>query len=130
MTSKKRIIFIFILAINLFLLSFFFSRSWVERTCCNFKSHRTYGFPLAVFSISKTTRDLSEAEKIYSSLNYELLENGWEMRLGSNSINLFWVLVFNFLFYFIASGILVGLFNVFISALVNKINKGKVDKYY
>jgi len=130
MITKKEIIFTFILAVNLFLLSFFFSRNWTSKTCCAIRSYRTYGFPLTVISISKTTQESSEAQKIYSSPNYELLNQGWDLNLGSNNMNFALTLLFNFLFYLVASGIFVGLFNAFIFTLVKKIKEREEHRYY
>jgi len=130
MITKKEIIFTFVLAINLFLLSFFFSKSWTEETCCPFKSYRSYGFPLTILFISKTSQDSAEAQKIYYSKNHELLSQGWDLQLGSDSINFPLALLVNFLFYLLASGIFVGLFNSFIFMLTKRIRKEEYRRSY
>jgi len=125
MITKKEIVIAFILAINLFLLSFFFSRNWINQTCCPYESQRLYGFPLIIFSISKKTQDYTEAQKIYSLHNYELLNEGWEIKGGSDNINFPLSLLLNFLFYLVASGIFVGSFNAFIFTLTQRIREGR-----
>lgn len=126
MITKKEIVITFILAINLFSLSFFFSRNWINQTCCPYESQRLYGFPLTFFSISKKTQDYTEAQKIYSLRNYELLNEGWELKGGSNNINFGISLLLNLFFYFVASGIFVGSFNAFIFMLTQRIKEGGV----
>lgn len=125
MITKKEILFTIILTINLFCLSFFYTKNWTEKTSYAFKGYRTHGFPFAVVSISVTTEDPSEALKVYSLSNNELLTQGWNLTLGSDNLHFLWAIFVNFLFFLIASSILVGLFNAFISILTTRIREGK-----
>jgi len=125
MIAKKDIIISFILAISLFLLSFFFSRNWVKETCCDYRAQRLYGFPLTFISLSKTTKDYNEAQKVYSLGNFELISEGWEIKGGSDNINFPVSLLLNFLSYLLLSGIFVGLFNAFIFSLTQRIREGR-----
>ena len=123
MKNRGKILLIFILAADLFLLSFLFSQNKIE-TIDTFISTQSYGFPLSAFSIAKTTEDYNEARKIYKLDTLELLSQGWEIKTESGFYGFFPVIAVNFLFYLLASTIFVNSFNFFILFLGRKIREG------
>jgi len=125
MISKKDIIFTVILTINLFLLSFFYSRNVVNSTePAVFRTSRTYGFPLTVFSISRSTQEYSEAKEIYSKSNYELLNRGWNLDMGTENINFPLAILLNFISSLVFSIATIGIFNALIFAVIKKVRRG------
>jgi hypothetical protein len=104
---NRKIKVILIIAIAMFFLSLLSVKNDV---CCMFASNRERGFPNKVLLISKETDNLQEAQKIYQLNDLELLNQGWELRLGSIfGYPAFWSITFNFLFYLIVSWISISL---------------------
>ena len=104
MTRIKKIVLTLALTIILFCLSLFYARNEV---CCMFAGIRHRGFPYQIVSISKITEEFEEAKKVYSLNDFELLNQGWRLRIDSGFDPLFWSISFNFIFYLAISGGLV-----------------------
>jgi len=96
MRRNKKVILTLILTLILFCLSLFYVRNEV---CCMFVGMRHRGFPYQIISISKVTEDLEEAKKVYSFNDFDLLSQGWELKIDSNFNPLLWSISFNFIFY-------------------------------
>jgi len=91
----RRIALTLILAIILFCLSFFYAKNEI---CCMFASNRYRGFPYQIISIYKETDDIEEAEKVYSLNDFELLSQGWKLKVN-RGFNPPWAVPFNLIFY-------------------------------
>ncbi len=100
MSRNKKVILTLILTLVLFCLSLFYARNEV---CCMFTGMRHRGFPYQIISISKATEDFEEAKKVYSLNDFELLDQGWKLKIDSGFDPLFWSISFNFVFYLVIS---------------------------
>ena len=76
-----------------------------------FAGMRYRGFPYQIISMSKVTEDFEEAKKVYSLNDFELLNQGWKLKLFSDFDPLPWSISFNFIFYLVISRGLVFVFN-------------------
>ena len=68
-----------------------------------FAGIRYRGFPYQVVAISKTTDDFEEAEKVYFLSDFELLNQGWQLKIDSGFDSLPWSISVNFIFYLVIS---------------------------
>ena len=100
MNENKKDILTLALALALFCLSFLYVKNEV---CCMFSGMRHRGFPYQIISISKETEDFEEAEKIYSLNDFELLNQGWKLRIDSSFNPLFLSIPSNLIFSLVLS---------------------------
>ena len=75
-----------------------------------FVGMRHRGFPYQIILISKVTEDFEEAKKVYSLNDFELLNQGWKLKLLSDFDPPLWSISFNFIFYLVISRGLVFIF--------------------